>query len=188
MTLDEMWQELVDWSIATDAEIKLVTDINGYNEKSLLDILYSRTGYRNFDQLEDAVSETESKQSFDVVDSILEGKDIKQTLIEASTTLRDQEITSADDVEELYLYIVNDGNLYRSRTTSIIDNLKKKYKKGTFDKELAVKAFMYLVDDGVRKYDKEFGSGQGKLFLDKATRTDIARELLNHYMEQIEED
>ena len=53
MSKDEMWQRLVDELIATEEEIQLVTDINGYTEEALLDILYARTGYRNFDQMED---------------------------------------------------------------------------------------------------------------------------------------
>lgn len=50
MDFEEMWDVLVDYGIATDDEIALVTYINGKNEKSLKDILYVRTGYSNFDQ------------------------------------------------------------------------------------------------------------------------------------------
>ena len=107
---------------------------------------------------------------------------------ESSTILRDKDITSTDDVDELVLYIVNDGDIYRKRTLPIIYNLKKKYKKGIYDKDLVVKAFMYVADDGVRKYDKEFVSGQGKLFLDKKTREEIAAQLRDYYTEHIEED
>lgn len=102
------------------------------------------------------------------------------------TTLRDRDITSVDDVRELVLYITNDGDLYRQRTIPIIENLKRKVKKGNYDRELAVKAWQYLADDGVRKYDKEFGSGRGSLtLLDKATREEIARELRDYYEEQV---
>jgi hypothetical protein len=47
-----MWNKLEDYGIATEAEIQLVTDINGFTEEALLDILYARTAYRNFEQLE----------------------------------------------------------------------------------------------------------------------------------------
>ena len=53
MTKDEMWERLVEDCIATEEEIQLVTDINGYTEEAMLDILYARTGYRNFEQMED---------------------------------------------------------------------------------------------------------------------------------------
>ena len=48
----DMWNKLEDYGIATEAEIQLVTDINGFTEEALLDILYARTAYRNFEQLE----------------------------------------------------------------------------------------------------------------------------------------
>ena len=51
-TLD-MYDYLVYNGIATDEEIKLVTQINGDNIDTYEDILYARTGYRNFEQLED---------------------------------------------------------------------------------------------------------------------------------------
>ena len=53
MSKDEMWEELIDRCIATEDELQLVTDIVGYTEEALLDVLYARTGYRNFDQMED---------------------------------------------------------------------------------------------------------------------------------------
>ena len=47
-----MWDYLTESGIATEEELQLVTCINGYNEETMLDILYARTGYRNFEQLE----------------------------------------------------------------------------------------------------------------------------------------
>ncbi len=44
-------QYLIDYSIATEEEIDLVTKINGYNVETLNDILYVRTGYRSIDQI-----------------------------------------------------------------------------------------------------------------------------------------
>ena len=52
MTLEEMWDYLTEAGIATEEELRLVTSINGYNEKTLCDVLYVRTGYRSFEQLE----------------------------------------------------------------------------------------------------------------------------------------
>lgn len=48
--LDNYWDFLINECIATEAELKLVTSINGYNETSLNDILYVRTGYRSIEQ------------------------------------------------------------------------------------------------------------------------------------------
>ena len=51
MTLTQMQDYLIDYNIATEQEISLVTSINGYNEDAMLDILYVRTGLRSFEQL-----------------------------------------------------------------------------------------------------------------------------------------
>ncbi len=48
--LDSYWDFLTDNCIATEEELKLVTSINGYNETTLNDILYVRTGYRSIEQ------------------------------------------------------------------------------------------------------------------------------------------
>ena len=49
----DMYDYLVDNGVATGEEIKLVTQINGDNIDTYEDILYARTGYRNFEQLEE---------------------------------------------------------------------------------------------------------------------------------------
>lgn len=51
MSTEQMHDYLVECGIATEDEVSLVTSINGYNKESMEDILYSRTGYRDFDQL-----------------------------------------------------------------------------------------------------------------------------------------
>lgn len=50
MTLDEMWDILIDIGVQKQT-LEIVTSINGYNEETLLDILYAYTGFHNFDQL-----------------------------------------------------------------------------------------------------------------------------------------
>ena len=47
------WDMLIDFGIATEDELNLITSINGYNEDTLSDVLYVRTGYRDFDQFTD---------------------------------------------------------------------------------------------------------------------------------------
>ena len=49
--MDELYDYLIDYQIATQEEINLVTKINGYNLDSLEDILYVRTGYRSLEQI-----------------------------------------------------------------------------------------------------------------------------------------
>jgi hypothetical protein len=87
---------------------------------------------------------------------------------------------------ELQLYIENDGNIYRQRIKPIIRNLASKMKKGSFDEKLAVKAFLYAVEDGQKAYNKEFGSGSMNLNRDSKTAT--AEKLLEKYREEIEQE
>jgi len=50
---DKIWDYIVETGIATDEELKLVTCINGYNEETLNDVIYARTGYRSMEQLQE---------------------------------------------------------------------------------------------------------------------------------------
>lgn len=52
--LDEYFDLLVEYGIATEDEIQLVIAINGYTGKTLNDILYARTGYRSWEQYEES--------------------------------------------------------------------------------------------------------------------------------------
>ena len=52
-TLDDIWDYLVDYEIATEKELQLITCINGYNEESLNAVLYARTGYRSIEQIKE---------------------------------------------------------------------------------------------------------------------------------------
>ena len=52
-TTDEIYDYLIDYGIATEEEISLVCSINGTNEDSLNSILYSRTGYRDIEQIKE---------------------------------------------------------------------------------------------------------------------------------------
>jgi hypothetical protein len=96
--------------------------------------------------------------------------DLEESINEGSTETR-----------ELKLYIDNDGQLYNSRYMPIIKNLSKKMKKGKFDKRLAVKGFMYLVDDGARKYIRDFGGSKG--MFSKKDKIEVAKEFADEFEE-----
>ena len=53
MSTDEIYDYLIAYEIATENEISLVCSINGTNEDSLNSILYSRTGYRDVEQIKE---------------------------------------------------------------------------------------------------------------------------------------
>ena len=52
MSVDEMWDYLLEAVGVSEETLRVVTDINGYSEQTMCDILYSVTGYRDFDQLD----------------------------------------------------------------------------------------------------------------------------------------
>lgn len=83
---------------------------------------------------------------------------------------------------ELALYTMNTGEIYRKQTQAVIANMARKMKQGKFDKAMAVKAFEYVADTGSKSYKKEFGYG-----FSVSDRKLAAAEMLDHYMEQIEQ-
>jgi hypothetical protein len=83
---------------------------------------------------------------------------------------------------ELELFIVNDANIYRQRITPIIKNMQRKSKSGKYDAELAIKGFMYAVNDGIKAYNKEFGSGAMKL--DKSSKMKVAKAVRDRFADE----
>ena len=122
---------------------------------------------------------------FDINEQIV---DYKQRIVNSSTGItaasRSGEV-DPEAVRELVLVITNDGDLYRERTTPMIENLKKKVAKGVYDREKAVKLWQYLADEGVRRYGKEYGPGYSVAWLSPATRRAIAEQLRDYYEEEI---
>lgn len=84
---------------------------------------------------------------------------------------------------ELYLYAVNNGNLYRTMTQSIIASLSKKASKGTYDSEKAVDAWYRIATEAGKMYAKEHGSFGFKF--DVTARFTAAVELEEYYREEI---
>ena len=51
--LIEIWDAIIEYGIATEKELQLVTDINGYNERTLNNVIFARTAYRDLEQFEE---------------------------------------------------------------------------------------------------------------------------------------
>lgn len=51
MTVEEIWTLIVEYGIATDEELGLITSIIGYSEETLNKVIYARTGYRDITQI-----------------------------------------------------------------------------------------------------------------------------------------
>ena len=92
-------------------------------------------------------------------------------------------------VNELDSYIMNNEDLYRRRFMPIILNLKRKMAKGVYDHKLAVKLWMYLVDDAAKEYVKQYGSQTDdvKDMFPKEVRMQVAQDLADREKENIEQ-
>ena len=55
--LDKIWDYLVERGIATNAELNLISKINGYTIEMLESVIYARTGYNSFEQLKGETDE-----------------------------------------------------------------------------------------------------------------------------------
>lgn len=81
---------------------------------------------------------------------------------------------------ELLLYIDNDADLFRQQDLPIIKNLTAKKARGVYDHEKAVKLYMYLVENGAKKYAREFGGTWNMLF-SRGTRLNVARRFVRQF-------
>lgn len=50
---DEIWDYLIEYGIATEDELQLVTNIIGFTKEALEKVIYAKTGYRSLAQLKD---------------------------------------------------------------------------------------------------------------------------------------
>lgn len=53
LNANQMMDTLVDQGIATEEELSLVSSIIGHNRETYEKVLFARTGYRSFEQLND---------------------------------------------------------------------------------------------------------------------------------------
>ena len=88
----------------------------------------------------------------------------------------------SDEMKELKFYIDNDVSLYRQRYMPILKNLSRKKKQGKFRKGLASKAFMYMVDDGAKRYVRSYG-GNVRDDFPKRQRQMLAKDYVDEFEE-----
>ena len=100
-----------------------------------------------------------------------------------------KEAQDSDAVNELDSYIMNNEELYRRRFMPIIENIKRKMRRGIYDHEKVIKLWMYLVDDAAREYIKEFGNPTQdvKDMFPKETRLKVAQVIADREKENIEQ-
>ncbi len=89
----------------------------------------------------------------------------------------------SQESRELRLFIDNDARLYKSRYIPILKNLSKFKKKGKYNSKLAIKAFMYLIDDGAKVYAKDYADGDASIF-SKKDRLQLAKDYAEEFESQ----
>ena len=50
---NEIWDFILENNIASEETLQVVTNINGYSEEALSDLLYAVTGYYNIEQYQE---------------------------------------------------------------------------------------------------------------------------------------
>lgn len=81
---------------------------------------------------------------------------------------------------ELFLYAVNNGNLYRKTTRTILATLRKKVDKGVYDRERAVDIWYRVATEASDQYNKDFGYR-----FSVADRFTAAVDMAEYYEEEI---
>ena len=93
-----------------------------------------------------------------------------------------KEAADGNMVIELQMFIDNDPMLYKQRLIPIVKNIQRKMKSGKYDHKKAPKLWKYLVDDGAKKYQKEF---PGVKF-SRQEKDAVAQEFADEYKDEIE--
>lgn len=112
----------------------------------------------------------------------IHGQNSDGSLFEVDTSVRENPSEVDEDAaRELQLYLDNDARFSPDSSTgkghAVRVNLKKKFAKGTYDRERAIDGWMYVVDDAAKAYAKEFGGGTWHQIFNAPTRRRVATEL-----------
>lgn len=89
---------------------------------------------------------------------------------------------ASDEARELFLYATNSGVLYDRQIKPSIENLRKKARKGTFDKDKTADLFYYVATSASAMYDKDFGFS-----FSVQQRFTAAVDMVDFYIDEIEE-
>ena len=89
---------------------------------------------------------------------------------------------ASDEARELFLYATNSGVLYDRQIKPSIENLRKKTRKGTFDKDKAADLFYYVATSASAMYDKDFGFS-----FSVQQHFTAAVDMVDFYIDEIEE-
>lgn len=120
-----------------------------------------------------------------------EAKVVKRDRVSLHEQVYEQLVEYFDSPEsvktELELYARNTSSLY-NQFLSIIANVKRRIKNGTYDPNLAPKLWSYWVDEAAKAYAKEHGGpGADKSMFPKKLRDELAAEIAKDEFEKIKD-
>ena len=87
-----------------------------------------------------------------------------------------------EESRELFVVAINEGRLYRDRIIPVLENMKRYFRKGTFDKARAADQFFYIATAASDQYYKDFGYK-----FDVTARYTAAVDMVDYYMDAITE-
>lgn len=94
-------------------------------------------------------------------------------------------IIDQEAARELELYADNTREIYERYAMPTIENLRKKYNRGHYDHDKAVKAWKYVAEAAAKMYHKEFCSpGFWYDTFNKATRRAVAESMESYYYDE----
>lgn len=65
MNIEQYYDYLIDYNIASEETLNIITSINGYTEETLNDVLYCVTGYHDIEQYTQYEDKETYRQYFD---------------------------------------------------------------------------------------------------------------------------
>lgn len=129
-------------------------------------------------------------QGGEVSDKTPKSKRPKSNPRKSATKRTNSAKSVADPVgaRELELYIENEYALVGAANSigkAVMKNLAQKMARGTYDATKAWKGWMYLVDEGAKRYNREFGTKFGTGAFNKATREMVAVRLAEVFESEV---
>ena len=139
------------------------------------------TGNLLFRDWEDNYKRNDNRKLFSITTT--EGERMRENKINI------REMVDQTLVDEIVLTMKNNEDFYFQTIKPWIQNLQRKMADGVFDERLALKAFEdYVAKDAIKKYAKEqAGDPSFARQIEKEDRLAIGKELLDNYMEEIED-
>jgi hypothetical protein len=86
--------------------------------------------------------------------------------------------------QDLQLFIDNDSDLYMASVMPKIEYIQKRLKAGDYDHTKAAKLWLYLIDEGARKYCQVFKEKTNKF--PKHLREELAKDYAAYYLYEIQ--